>query len=449
MTSPRSFHLYYLIAGAALLATAIVHAEPTPTTDAAPLPGNESGRLDHEPGDSSARKLARGALLLPKLAVTVAFSPFEGAAYAFERYQLADRANRLFFNDAGTIGLMPTLKLESGFGINVGARFVHRDVFGAKEHYSLRASTGGRFHERATTSFSTGERLGKDTALELGGEFERRPKDRFYGLGAMEADLDVYARYRHRMARVTSAFDRRIAGGLHVRAAGQLADHTFDESDSGAPITEVFAMDRLVGFEGVRNGYGEVELRYDTRRRASEWDPATIPATGWLLAGFAGRSTALDDGADFWRYGVDVQRFISFGRGPRVLGLRARGEGVTGELSEVPFIELPQIGGGTTLRGYEVDRFRDRIAVSGSAEYQWDLGRHVSTSVFVDVGTVSDSVRSLDDNDLRLGYGLALNLATPRTFIGRATLASSIDGGVFFNVSLDPVFELEGRTERR
>jgi outer membrane protein assembly factor BamA len=208
-------------------------------------------------------------------------------------------------------------------------------------------------------------------------------------------------------------------------------------------------MDSLVGYDGVRNTYGELELRFDSRRRASEWEPVSVPATGWLAGVFAGRVTALDDGADFWRYGMDLQKFTSLGEGPRVLVLRTHGEAVTGETTDVPFIELPRIGGGTTLRGYAVDRFRDRVAITGSAEYQWDLSHFVSASLFVDAGKVAPSLRDLDVHDLRVGYGASVELHSSYSFLARATLASSIDGGLFFTIGLDPVFELEGRTERR
>ena len=59
-----------------------------------------------------------------------------------------------------------------------------------------------------------------------------------------------------------------------------------------------------------------------------------------------------------------------------------------GEIGEVAFTQLPQLGGIPSLRGYARERFRDRIAVTGSIEYEWDLGRHTYASLFVDAGRV-------------------------------------------------------------
>jgi outer membrane protein assembly factor BamA len=431
------------------------------TVEQAPAPGEESGRVDTDPGESTGRIVLRGALAVPKAVVNTVFLPIEGGAWAYERYQIGDRAMRLFFNDAGTIGLVPTLKLESGFGVNVGARFVHRDVFGGHEYFGLRASTGGRFHERVAATFRTGNHADANASLQFRAEYERRPRDSFYGVGnADEQDVDMpidplagniasRGRYRHRIARATGTFDRRIVDELHVRVAAQVADHLLAGSDTSPSIDSVFDMDTLVGIGRTQNAYGEVELRYDSRRRASSWEPLPVPATGWLAAGFVGRSTALDQGADFFRYGADVQKFICLGVGPRVLSVRLHGEAVSAPASAIPFIELPAIGGDTTLRGYAVDRFRDRAVVSGSAQYQWDIARTMSASLFVDVGQVAGTVRDLDTHDLRVGYGIALDAHTPRSYLLRTTIASSVDGGVFFNVDLDPVFELEARTERR
>jgi len=101
------------------------------------------------------------------------------------------------------------------------------------------------------------------------------------------------------------------------------------------------------------------------------------------------------------------------------------------------------------LRGYASDRFRDRIAMVGSVDYSWDLAPTISASLFVDAGRVQRSLEDLETSDLRVGYGMQVDLHTSRSFLARAQIASSVDGGVFFNFGLDPVFELDGRVERR
>jgi outer membrane protein assembly factor BamA len=132
-----------------------------------------------------------------------------------------------------------------------------------------------------------------------------------------------------------------------------------------------------------------------------------------------------------------------------VLALRLRGEGVSGTLAEVPFTELPQLGGPDDLRGYAVDRFRDRVLAVGSAEYEWDLGYLLTASVFVDAGRVFDALDALDARHLRVGYGVALQGHTEYAFGFRGSLSSSIDGGLFLNLSFNQVFVLDERVRRR
>ena len=438
-----------MLSSIALADDAPVTDEPTAADVAgAPTAGAESGRADElDESDGAGRWVARSLLFIPRVAVTVAFAPIEGTAWAVERYQLVDRAQRLFFNDAGTFGVFPTFQHDSGFGINVGLRLVHRDLFGEREHFDIATQGGGRFQERVATRLSSGGRLGKRVSVELAAEYEKRPKDPFYGIGNAGG---TETRFRHRIMRARGTVDTHVASAFHILGAGSVTDHTFGRSDEGAPIDEVFMTDSLAGYDGVRNTYGELELRWDSRGRANDYEPISVISSGTLLAVFAGRVTPLDNGGeDFWRYGMDAQQFFRVGAGPRVIALRSHAEAVSGDRDAMPFNELPRLGGKDVLRGYPSDRFRDKVAMVSSVDYQFDLMPNISASLFVDAGRVQSSLDNLEASDLRVGYGLQLDLHTSRSFLARASLASSIDGGVFFNFGLDPVFELDGRVERR
>jgi hypothetical protein len=429
----------------------------------APAPGDESGRIDAgEGGDSAVRRGLRGALFVPKVAVDAVLSPLRLSAWALDRYHLDELYNRVFFNDALTIGLVPTAAFESGFGINAGARFVDRDLFGAREHLSVAASTGGRYSQSYKAQLRSGDRLGDHLALELDGQYELRPQDPFYGIGNHDdsarplAPVDplvdptaVDTRYREQLARVAAVIDVRLIDSFHVRNSSELTDRTFSASDTGVPIDMVYDPAMLVGYGGVRYAYSELELRFDDRRRANVLEPQPFYSRGSLAAVFAGRIHRLDNAPDYWRYGVDLQHFVRLDEGPRVLAFRLRGEAVSGALSEVPFTELPQLGGSGDLRGYPTDRFRDRALAVGSVEYEWDLSNQISASVFVDAGRVFPSIDELALGDLRVGYGVALQGHTTNSFALQASLASSRDGGLFLNLSFNPVFNLDERVRRR
>jgi hypothetical protein len=416
-------------------------------TAGAPPPGQESGRVEGgDPPVSISRAVGRGVLLVPRLLVTAAFAPVRGLVWVYDRYQISERYKRIFFNTSETIGIVPTAHVDASYGVTAGARFVHRDLFGAGEHFSARAQTGGRFNQRYLAALRSGHRFGDHVEVEASSEFEKRPRDAFYGIG--NDAPGIQGRHRQRLMRARSAIDLRVVSDFHVRAAGALSDIEYGPSDRDNSIEMVYDPATLPGFTtGVRDVYGELELRWDGRRAGHLWDPPAMISNGTLAAAFLGRDHQYGMAGDYWRYGADLQHFIRLGTGPRVLITRVRGEAVDGE--DVSFTELPQLGGAMFLRGYRTDRFRDRVAAVGSLEYQWDLGRHMAASVFVDAGRVYPSLEDLTLEGLRVGYGVGAQFHTGSSFIARANLATSKDGGLFFNLAFDPVFEIHPREGRR
>lgn len=415
----------------------------------APRPGDESGRVDDADESASALRLVgRGALALPRVALDVGLAPIRAGFWFYDRYQIAERWKQVFFNDTRTVGIYPTVGYDSNYGVHGGARFVHRDMFGKREHLSLHAATGGRYRDRYTAEVRTGGRFRPRVAAALRGVIERRPKDAFYGIG--NADDALETRHRQQLRRVYATVDTRVVGGLYLNTAAAYTDLSYGPSDVGTSIEMGYDPATLTGFmTGIRHVYGELEVRWDTRRRATRWDARVLPAAGWLAAAFAGRVHQLEAGDDYWRTGVALQRFVWLGYGPRVLAARLQAETVNGSYEDVAFTELPQLGGGALLRGYPIDRFRDRVAAVGSLEYRWDLNRNLQASVFVDVGRVYPSLEDLTFDDMRLGYGVGVQAQTGSDFIAEVNVASSKDGGVFVNLALDPVFDVDRRVVRR
>ena len=464
------------VMSAVIAAASSANADPPPperepsAADVAnePMPGSESGRTDPiDDGDSTAREVGRGLLFVPKVAADVALTPVRTGVWLFDRYQLDKWYYRIFFNDERTIGLYPTAAFESGFGVTGltgGARFVDRDLFGEREHLAIQAAVGTAYYYRQLYSLNlrTGDRFGRHFALELDGGYEIRPRDPFYGIGngdtaappTMPIDprtdsTSVGTRYSQHRARIALTADARVVDGLHVRTSGALSDVTFGGGLDGFPTDMVYSRSGLVGWTGVEDAYGELELRYDSRRAAAQFEPSMFYAEGGLASAFAGRLHRLDQGADYWRYGLDLQKFLRIARGPRVLALRLHGEGVTGSRDEVPFVELPRLGGGSFLRGYDLDRFRDRVAAFGSAAYEWDLSSRFSANIFSDVGRVYSGLDALSVDHLRVGYGAGIVYTEGGAFVMEASLASSIDGGLFLNLAFNPVFDLDERVRRR
>ena len=450
------------------------HAPPAPArafdeptareSDRAPPPGETSGRLDEvDEGDGAGRWLGRLVLLAPRLVFEAIWLPLYGTLYAFDHYHLDDLYYRVFYNNNRTLGLVPTATFVSGLGLSIGARFISSDTFGDKERFQVQATTGAisdPYRESALVEFTTGDRFGKVFALDLSGNFDRRPDDPFYGIGNGDDrethgdtlvdprtnDFAFAVHHRYQEARVALAAEIKPIKQLQFKLTGSLTELSYDPSTSGIPLDQVYDPMAIPGFEGgVEHAYAELAMRVDTRASSSKWEPDHMFTTGALLSGFAGRVHRLDEGKDFYRYGVDLQQFFHLGDGPRSLAVRLRGEAVSGSVADVPFTELPMLGGADFLRGYSFERFRDRVSAFGSLQYGWDVSHFVDAFLFTDVGRVYGAVEEISLDHLRCGFGLGIEIHGDHSFLTALTLASSIDGGLVTTLTFNPVVDARGR----
>lgn len=409
----------------------------------APLPGQESGRVDPGEHDSVLRDIGQAVLTVPRVAVETVFAPVRTGLWAYEHYDLGTRAKRIAFDHTNTYGVYPTVYINSDYGATFGGRFVHRNLFGAREHFAMRAAFGGEFNQLADAGFRSGDRFGNSAWLELRGEFEQRPHDPFYGIGNMNDVPSVH--HRQQLERGTATLDLRADTNTHVRFNGAITDLSYGVSDDmGLLITEAYGSEMLTGWTGTRNLYGELEVRYDTRRYAP-----TLEHDGTLLDAFGGRIYQLEDsGNNYYRYGGEAIHFVPLGIG-RTLATRLHFEAVTGSYQDVAFTQLPELGGKFLLRGYPVERFRDRVALTGTSEYMWDLNEFLLASVFVDTGRVYSALDDINADNMRVGYGVSLQMMDRGKFFAGVSAASSIDGGLFLNLVLDPVYEPEPRVRQK
>src|SRR5262249_60628075 len=105
------------------------------------------------------------------------------------------------------------------------------------------------------------------------------------------------------------------------------------------------------------------------------------------------------------RYGLDALRYFDPYRGDRVLLLRLYAEAVTGSLADIPFTDLPRLGGPQLLRGYHRDRFRDRAALMSTAEYAFPIGEQLSGYLLLDAGRLEPSFAHLSFDRMRYALG--------------------------------------------
>jgi outer membrane protein insertion porin family len=100
----------------------------------------------------------------------------------------------------------------------------------------------------------------------------------------------------------------------------------------------------------------------------------------------------------------------------KVVAFRARYGVITGD---VPFFEQFFMGGASTLRGYEEDRFWGKQSLLTTLEYRHPIQKALALSAFVDYGgawggfgTVGEFSQSRSSN-LKLGYGFGVSFRSP------------------------------------
>ena len=458
MASHRRYALGLVVAAVRIANASPAASNEQPTADepvTAP-PGQESGRTDPvDDGDSTARQVGRAALFVPKLAFELAIAPLEAAMFANDRY--ISQYLHVRFTAEHEFSVLPTAQYQTDFGFAAGVAVRHKNLFGGGEHALVQATGGGRYHYGAAAHLDSGERLGP-VVVGISGNFDRRATDPFFGIG--NADLgpepmipiaptasrgfETYHRYQE--ARAAATADLLVVPMLHATATAALTDLKYGESEDGIAIDQIYDASQLAGFTtGVRHLYTEGEVRWDTRDPLARREPIVgLHATGSLVRGFAGRVNRLDGGTDFWRYGLELQHAFHLAPGPRILAFRAYGEAVTGSRDEVPFTELPALGG-DVLRGYPFRRFRDRVATVTTAQYEWDISRAADAFVFVDAGRVFDSIDDIGAEHVRFGFGAGLDLHSMSGYLLETGIASSSDGGLILTVTFNPVIEQRPR----
>jgi outer membrane translocation and assembly module TamA len=111
-----------------------------------------------------------------------------------------------------------------------------------------------------------------------------------------------------------------------------------------------------------------------------------------------------------------------------VLAGRARVETILNENDAVPYFMLSTLGNGSTLRGYQTDRFRDRHSLLMNAEFRWVTSVGLDMAFFYDAGKVTRRRNDLDFKGLKSDVGIGARFHGPLSTPLRVELAVGNEG---------------------
>ena len=388
------------------------------------------------PDRSPELDLGRLVLQLPAHFVELAFVPLLPIATLFDRYYVVDRFIDLVTNDARTLALLPLVEPFSSSGLGLGATLLYNDPLGSPDRLTVLGLV--RTNRDRDISISLSRRLPSlsGRAFRISASYSADHDARFYGFGAhsvkdderlirtdavnAEVELTLFnpSEFPEWEGAVEVAYRRRrLSTGTGPQAPG---------------LTRTDIVRPPPGF-GSSLDFPELTIRTTYDSRDSE---------GRTTRGFfaeAELSLARDlDGAHLdgvrvtGRLGAFVPVLPLF----RVLFFSVGAAGSTPVFggSDLPLHLHTTLGGSNILRGYQPNRFVDRLAWWATAEYRFRFYEYagssmqISAALFVDSGQVGDAISDLLKGPFPYSVGLGLRFEQNLLMLGRLQIAYSPEG---------------------
>jgi Omp85 superfamily domain len=398
-----------------------------------------------EPEDV-ALAVPRAILAIPRYTLKLLFWPVREGIEFVDRHALVEKVTDVLYNDARTAAILPTFGVDSYFGPSFGAKAFHEDLAGHREYASVEARFGGQYKLATQLHFKANNFGGSQLWLESVTRYESEPGLLFQGIGhgdtsAEGPGLDPRAAAvatRYSADRYLGLLRSGVTFGkpgemLQLGATGIYNVRDFGEKHRGRDpsIEQVYDTSRIVGFdERVATLETDLNLIIDLR------DVAGATSRGAYLEVFGGYVPRIGK-YSFWHHGAELTGFIDLYKRTRVLVLRAFVEGVEGAEGDIPFSELPRLGGPNRLRGYRLDRFRDEKTAVGTIEYRYPVHQYLAGSLYVDVGRAERSYADFFDSRWKSGFGGGLIVRSRDRQLFAFDIAYG--DGVRFYLTTDPL----------
>jgi len=126
---------------------------------------------------------------------------------------------------------------------------------------------------------------------------------------------------------------------------------------------------------------------------------------------------------------AEVVQHVPILRENWVISLHGAARTTLDDEDAVPYFLMPSLGSGSTLRGYQSWRFRDRHSLLMSGEWRWIPSRMlIDMAIFYDAGKVVGRREDLNFKDLKHDVGVGFRLHTPMATPLRIDVARGSEG---------------------
>lgn len=290
-------------------------------------------------------------------------------------------------------------------------------------------------------------------------EYFINPTQKYFGLGNNDVGshplstnaIERYTALETLGWRLTPRLTLALTVGFnHVRISRGVRD------DAGDPFTpDVFP--NLAGVHGGTTNPVSLAVIYDDR------DNLTQPSRGWnafMKVQHVGPELASD--YRYTRLVFSGSYLFPVFNARHILGLRLRGQYVDASAREVPFYELPSLGGDQNMEGFQKDRFRGQASLLFSMIYREELTTfnfrniwnvRLDGVLFGDAGRVFINARDWQNqfrvnrdlvprllSNFRYDYGTGLRIALGQVLVARLDVGFSAEESGLFYLSFGQIF---------
>ncbi len=216
----------------------------------------------------------------------------------------------------------------------------------------------------------------------------------FFGTGN-NISPDYIEKYNAVFPRFRLNAVKKIKPNLFVGFRYAFDDFKYTRVDSGGILDKR----QVTGATGGRvSGIG-TQLNYDTR------DALFFPRNGYVLEAYLYGEGQLT-GSDFayQRLSVDASRYFPIGKNSVV----AVNAAAVLSFGDVPFHQMPVIGGTKRLRGYFEGKYRDNNLLLLQSEWRFPLYKRFGGVIFGGLGEVTDKLSGWSLDNVRYNFGTGL-----------------------------------------
>lgn len=400
-----------------------------------------------------------------------------------ERTELPRRVEETFTNDAGTFGIFPQVQLGGETETGIGASLFHSDLFGAGEELNALYIYAASTRQRAEILYRDPNVRGGPWFLELHGDYLDSDSDDATINGIVEGRRDLFADdaalFALQRLDLTGRLGWRsnagpledyspqlsmaVQGGWSQRdlstARDLIPDFRGETSTLSASAVPGLGQDLSYGWLGLRLAWDDRDAKpvqqelshpliYHFPGRVlveheglyHSYRDIAFPEGGGLAEITADVARGGDD-VSFARLGAEVQRFHTLFWTNRVLAGRIRLDKVF-PLDDgfAPYADMPTLGGGQRLKGYQRGTYRGEGALLLALEYRWPIWDTWSASLFWEEGQVFDDFGDIDPDLFGSTIGAQVALRTEEAFLLGLRIAHSADETALLGFTLEQEF---------